>query len=188
MLLFSILLVTSVAGHVIPSDSAHGSLPISSAYPTSEYVQPEPYHGWDLDNAPDTVYETVSVNVSQPRDNAPLNKELAYYRLNGTNGNQLQLTHSFIPVSCGAVMSVHHTDPHVFAEAGSEKTPILLLNHGYPESAYIWRKITPEICSRVPCIVPDVCDCVVLPLKPLRLTSPPASWLRAFHGVSKRHR
>src|ERR1700742_2456947 len=102
------------------------------------------------------IFETVSVNVSTPTNNAPLDETLAFYKLNGTNGKHRQLTHSFIPVSCGAVMSVHHTDPHVFPDAGSKETPILLLNHGYPESSYIWRKITPSICSRVPCIVPDV--------------------------------
>jgi hypothetical protein len=58
-------------------------------------------------------YETVSVNVSTPTNNAPLIKSLAYYRLNGTNGNSDKLTHSFVRVSCGALMSVHHTDPDV---------------------------------------------------------------------------
>ena len=100
-------------------------------------------------------YETVNVDVSHPKNNAPLNKELAYYRLNGTNGKSGKLTHSFVPVSCGAVISVHHTDVNVFKDAGTKERPILLLNHGYPESSYIWRKITGAISARVPVIVPD---------------------------------
>jgi hypothetical protein len=102
------------------------------------------------------LYETVSVNVSTPTNNAPLNKELAFYKLNGSNGASDQLTHSFIQVSCGSVMSVHHTDPDVFPDAGTPERPILLLNHGYPESSYIWRRVTPYISQRVPVIVPDV--------------------------------
>ena len=101
-------------------------------------------------------FETVNVNISTPENNAPLNKALAYYRLNGTNGESTQLTHSFVPVSCGAIMSVHHTDPHVFADAGTEGRPILLLQHGYPESSYIWRKLTGELSKRVPLVVADV--------------------------------
>lgn len=104
-------------------------------------------------------YETVSVNVSTPTNNAPLDTKLAYYRLNGTNGHSDKLTHSFVRVSCGALMSVHHTEPHVYSDAGTAERPILLLNHGYPESSYIWRKTTAELSKRVPLVVPDVSRC-----------------------------
>ena len=57
------------------------------------------------------------VSATLPPNSAPLDETLAYYRLNGTNGRSSQLTHSFVPVSCGAVLSVHHTDPDVFANA-----------------------------------------------------------------------
>lgn len=154
MLLVSSLLFALVAGQIPGSHEPEYSSDNSSTYGPGAY--PHSYRSGGPGGSQGTVYETVNVNVSTPTNNAPLNKELAYYRLNGTNGAQSQLTHSFIPVSCGAVMSVHHTDHQVFAGAGSAKTPVLLLNHGYPESSYIWRKITPEICSRVPCIVPDV--------------------------------
>lgn len=106
-----------------------------------------------------SIYETVSVNVSTPTNNAPLERELAYYRLNGTNGHSDKLTHSFVRVSCGALMSVHHTEPDVYSDAGTAARPILLLNHGYPESSYIWRKTTAELSKRVPLIVPDVSTC-----------------------------
>lgn len=107
--------------------------------------------------APEPEYEHVNIpNVSFPLSSAPLNQTLAYYRLDGTNGASSQLTHSFVTVSCGANMFVHHTDPGVFPNGGTPETPILILNHGYPESSYIWRRVTPEICKRVPCIVPDV--------------------------------
>lgn len=104
----------------------------------------------------DFPYEFASVNVSKPTNNAPLNKELAYYRLNGTNGESDKLTHSFVRVSCGALMSVHHTDPGVYEDAGTADRPILLLNHGYPESSYMWRMTTVELSKRVPLVVPDV--------------------------------
>lgn len=101
-------------------------------------------------------YEGVNRNVSSPTNNAPLNTELAYYKLNGTNCNSNTLTHSFVRVSCGAVMSVHHTEPDVYSDAGTKERPILLLNHGYPESSYIWRKLTAALSRRVPLVVPDV--------------------------------
>ena len=101
-------------------------------------------------------YETVNVNVSLPQNNAPLNESLANYRLNGTNGPKSQLTHAFVDVPCGARISVHYTEPGVYPNAGSPEKPILLLNHGYPESSYIWRKVTPELSTRVPLFVPDV--------------------------------
>lgn len=101
-------------------------------------------------------YESVNVNVSTPTNNAPLDVDLAYYRLNGTNGRSDKLTHSFVRVSCGALMSVHHTDADVYSDAGTAERPILLLNHGYPESSYIWRKTTAELSKRVPLVIPDV--------------------------------
>ena len=115
-------------------------------------------------------YETVSVNVSHPTNNAALNRDLAYYKLNGTNGKSDKLTHSFVRVSCGALMSVHHTDPDVYSDAGTAERPILLLNHGYPESSYIWRKTTAVLSKRVPLVVPDVS---------------PSSKLRRSHLVNK---
>lgn len=63
------------------------------------------------------TYEYLSVNYSTPANNAPLNKTLAYYKLNGTNGPSSQLTQSFVSVSCGAEMAVHHTEPWVFPDA-----------------------------------------------------------------------
>lgn len=101
-------------------------------------------------------YESINVNVSRPTNNAPLDTDLAYYKLNGTNGKKDKLTHSFVRVSCGAMMSVHHTDPDVFSDAGTAERPILTLNHGYPESSYIWRHITKAVSKRVPLVVPDV--------------------------------
>ena len=102
-------------------------------------------------------YEVVSVNVSQPQNDSALNYHLAWVQspLYGMNGNSNKLTHSFVPMSCGANMSVYHTDPGVFPNAGTPQVPILLLNHGYPESSYIWRDITPEISKRVPVFVSD---------------------------------
>lgn len=97
-----------------------------------------------------------SVIVATPTDTAPLNHELAYYKLKGSNGDKKELTHSFIKVACGATLSVHHTDPDVFSDAGTEERPILLLQHGYPESSYIWRKLTGQLSRRVPLIVADV--------------------------------
>lgn len=101
----------------------------------------------------------ISANASKGANSAPLNEELAYYKLNGSNGASDKLTHSFVRVSCGALMSVHHTDPEVFPDAGTAERPILTLNHGYPESAYIWRKLTSTLSKRVPLVVPDVSPC-----------------------------
>ncbi|KIV76915.1 hypothetical protein PV11_08764 [Exophiala sideris] len=104
------------------------------------------------------AYETVNVNVSMPRDNSALDPTLAWVtsQLYGFNGpGNDKLTHSFIPVSCGANMSVYHTDPGVFEHVGTDEVPILLLNHGYPESSYIWRNVTPEVSKRVPVFAPD---------------------------------
>ena len=105
-----------------------------------------------------SAYEYVHGNVSHPQDNAPLDIELAYHtsRLAGANGKKQLLTHSFIPTSCGANLSVYHTDPDVFDRTGTKEVPILLLNHGYPESSYIWRNVAPEISKRVPVFIPDV--------------------------------
>ena len=105
-----------------------------------------------------SAYETVNVNVSIPQNNAPLNMTLAYEtsRLSGINGPSGLLTHSFIPTSCGANMSVYHTDPDIFPNTGTPETPVLILNHGYPESSYIWRRVTPAMSQRVPLFVPDV--------------------------------
>jgi hypothetical protein len=47
----------------------------------------------------------------------PSTKHFAYYKLNGNNEPSSKLTHSFVSVSCGSVMSVHHTDPLVFPDA-----------------------------------------------------------------------
>jgi hypothetical protein len=93
-----------------------------------------------------------------PPNSAPLNYELAWEtsQLYGFNGDSSKLTHSFFSVGCGANMSVYHTDPAVFENAGTEQTPVLLLSHGYPESSYIWRDVTPVISKRVPVIVTDV--------------------------------
>lgn len=129
---------------ILASLSALGAIHLAATLPSSANGPP---------------YEIVSVNVSDPTNNAPLDTTLTYYRLNGTNGNSSVLTHSFVPVSCGAVMSVHHTDPSVFSDAGTPERPILLLNHGYPESSYIWRKVTGEISKRLPVVVPDVREC-----------------------------
>lgn len=115
--------------------------------------------GYPYDLQPPSSYETVSINVSTPANNSPLNENLAFYTMSGYNGPTDQLTHSFIPVSCGANISVHHTDPGVFTDGGTPSAPVLLLNHGYPQSSYIWRAVTPSICERVPCIVPDVNLC-----------------------------
>lgn len=101
-------------------------------------------------------HESVNRNVSSPTNNAPLDTKLAYYKLNGTNGKSNTLTHSFVRVSCGAMMSVHHTEPDVYSDAGTKERPILILNHGYPESSYIWRKLTAALSKRVPLVVPDV--------------------------------
>jgi hypothetical protein len=89
----------------------------------------------------------------------PLDYQLAWVtsQLYGYNGATDKLTHSFITTSCGANLSIYHTDPNVFADAGTITRPILYLNHGYPESSYIWRNVTPEVSKRLPVFVPDVC-------------------------------
>jgi hypothetical protein len=96
---------------------------------------------------------------SNQANSAPLDYELAWVtsQLYGYNGATNKLTHSFVPTSCGANLSIYHTDPKVFPDAGTPSRPILYLNHGYPESSYIWRNVTPEISKRVPVFVPDVC-------------------------------
>ena len=107
-------------------------------------------------------YETLSIkNFSQPQDNAPLNYKLAWEtsQLYGYNGGNSKLTHSFVPTSCGSNLSVYHTEPNVFPDAGTPDYPILLLNHGYPESSYIWRNVTPAVSQRVPVMVADVSTC-----------------------------
>jgi pimeloyl-ACP methyl ester carboxylesterase len=103
------------------------------------------------------AYEGVNTNVSHPESNAPLNNTLAYYNLEGFNGpSTTTLTHSFIPTTCGANLSIHHTDPSVWGNlTGTASKPIVLLTHGYPESSYIWRDVTPAISARVPVFVPD---------------------------------
>ena len=101
-------------------------------------------------------YEHSNINVSQPQDNAPLDLSLASYSLTGYNGVSSTLTHSFFPTDCGANLSVHYTDPDVWADAtGTAKKPILILTHGYPESSYIWRDVVPTLSQRVPVFVPD---------------------------------
>ena len=104
-----------------------------------------------------TTYESVNLNVSQPQSNAPLNTTLAYYKLDGYNGDSEYLTHGFIPVGCGANMSVHYSEPSVYGNlTGTAQKPILILTHGYPESSYIWRRLTGILSERVPLFVVDV--------------------------------
>ena len=106
------------------------------------------------------AYETLSIsNASLPQSNAPLNYTLAWdiSQLYGYNGPTNKLTHSFVSTSCGANLSIYHTDPGVFPDGGTPEHPILLLNHGYPESSYIWRNVTPAVSQRVPVFVCDVC-------------------------------
>ena len=108
--------------------------------------------------APAKAYETLDIaNVSEPQNNAPFNHTLAFYRLAGLNGNSEYLTHDFIPVGCGANMSVHYTKRSVFGSmTGSPQKPITILTHGYPESSYIWRRVTGTLSERVPLFVVDV--------------------------------
>lgn len=102
------------------------------------------------------AYEHTNVNVSRPESNAPLNLSLAYYRLGGYNGDTHLLTHTFIPTHCGANLSVHYSEPSAWdGLAGTAQKPVLVLTHGYPESSYIWRNISPIVSKRVPVFVPD---------------------------------
>lgn len=41
--------------------------------------------------------------------------------------------------------------------AASEKNPILLLIHGYPQSAYMWRHLIPLLPTDAPIFAPDLC-------------------------------
>jgi hypothetical protein len=116
-------------------------------------LQPTEVSGQFTEQPP---YEIVSVNVSEPTSNSPLDTTLAYYRLKGYNGLSDTLTHGYFTVPCGANISVHYTDPDVFLDAGTADRPILLLNHGYPETSYIWRNVSPDISKRVPVVIPDV--------------------------------
>ena len=101
-------------------------------------------------------FEHTNVNVSKPENNAPLNPALAYYRLNGFNGDDNQLTHGFFTTNCGANLSVHYSLPSVWEDlAGTAEKPILILTHGYPESSYIWRDVAPTLSKRVPVFIPD---------------------------------
>lgn len=103
------------------------------------------------------VYPTPKPDVLQPKNNAPLDKSLAYYRLNGYNGGDgKQLTHGFFDTECGARLSVHYSQPSAWdGLAGTAEKPILVLTHGYPESSYIWREVAPIISKRVPVVIPD---------------------------------
>ncbi|KAF2167529.1 hypothetical protein M409DRAFT_22336 [Zasmidium cellare ATCC 36951] len=102
------------------------------------------------------AYELVNGNVSQPTSNAAFNITLADYRLLGYNGNDTRLTHGFVQTDCGANLSVHYTNPSVWGNlTGTASRPILILTHGYPESSYIWRDVTPIVSTRVPVFVAD---------------------------------
>ena len=86
------------------------------------------------------AYETLSIKHAYlPQDNAPLNYMLAWdiSQLYGYNGPNNKLTYSFVPTSCGANLSIYHTDPGESPDGDTPEHPILLLNHGYPESSYI---------------------------------------------------
>ncbi|MCJ1395261.1 hypothetical protein MMC18_008145 [Xylographa bjoerkii] len=101
-------------------------------------------------------YETVNGNISVPQNNAPLNETLAYYKLPAFNGVQDTLTHGFFQTSCGSNLSFHYTDPLVYGnQTGTASRPVMILTHGYPESSYIWRRMTQPLSERVPLIVPD---------------------------------
>lgn len=101
-------------------------------------------------------YEHTNNNVSQPQSNAPLNTTLAHYHLTGYNGPTHQLNHSFIPTACGTNLGVHYSSPTAWdALAGTASKVILVLTHGYPESSYIWRDISPTMSKRVPVFIPD---------------------------------
>jgi hypothetical protein len=106
---------------------------------------------------PVQAFETVNVNISQPQSNTPLNTTLAYYKLPGHNADSQFLTHAFIPVTCGANLSVHYTEPSVYGSlTGTSKKPVLLLTHGFPESSYMWRRSTQVLSERVPLFALDV--------------------------------
>lgn len=128
----------------------------------------------------------IQVQHALPPDNAPLDHELAWVtsQLYGYNGESSALSHSFFSVSCGANMSVYHTDPTVFADAGSARVPILLLNHGYPESSYIWRDVTPHVSQRVPVIASDVSSCIQCVEQKLETYSLP---VRSAQGTDSPH-
>lgn len=102
-------------------------------------------------------FGTFSINVSNPEDNAPLDHVLAYYRLVGYNGAQNDhLAHDFFDTTCGARLSVHYSQPSAWdGLAGTAEKPVLVLTHGYPESSYIWRDVSPTISQRVPVFIPD---------------------------------
>lgn len=94
--------------------------------------------------------------VSKPESNAPLDPSLAYYRLGGYNGDSQLLTHDLVATDCGANLSVHYSEPSAWDTlAGTAQKPVLILTHGYPESSYIWRQVSPEISKRVPVFIPD---------------------------------
>ncbi|KAK4500865.1 hypothetical protein PRZ48_009057 [Zasmidium cellare] len=95
------------------------------------------------------VYNTSNDSIPSSTANPPFNATLANYRLRGHNGDDNQLTHSFVQSACGANLSVHYTDPSVWGKStGSKTKPILILTHGYPESSYIWREVTPAVSKR----------------------------------------
>jgi hypothetical protein len=122
-----------------------------------------------------SAYETLNIaNVSMPESNGPLNTTLAYYRLaaSSCNGAGSLLSHAFIPVGCGANMSVHYTEPSVWGRAtGTDSKPVLILTHGYPESSYIWRRTTGPLSERVPLLVVDVGLSTLRHLPPPKSTS-----------------
>ncbi|KAK5152700.1 hypothetical protein LTS14_008234 [Recurvomyces mirabilis] len=106
------------------------------------------------------AYETVSINITQPQTHAPLNTALAYYKLAGFNGDDDYLTRGFYQTTCGSNFSFHYTEPSVWGnETGTRNKFILILTHGYPESSYIWRRVTSVSSSRLPVIVPDQPGC-----------------------------
>ncbi len=106
---------------------------------------------------PVRAFETANVNVSQPQSNAALDTTLAYYKLPGKNADSQFLTHAFIPVACGANLSVHYTEPSVYGSlTGTPQKPVLLLTHGFPESSYMWRYATQALSERVPLFALDV--------------------------------
>ena len=100
-------------------------------------------------NSNDNILPSTSANPA-------FNATLANYRLRGHNGDDAHLTHSFVQTACGANLSVHYTDPSVWGKStGSKIKPILILTHGYPESSYIWREVTPSVSKRTPVFVAD---------------------------------
>lgn len=102
------------------------------------------------------AYDRATINVDYPQSSAPLDESLAYYQLTGHNGAEQKLTHGFFATDCGANLSVHYTEPSVWGSAtGTATRPILILTHGYPESSYIWRDVTPTVSARTPVFVAD---------------------------------